>query len=65
MGNSGTGFSEPVNLVIVEVNAVGEPGLVAKPAAVLEVVERAHPKLGNAKIIFVLSLAKVRVQPHT
>ena len=58
------GGGDNISCIVVEVDAVGEPGVAAKPATVLKVVKRVHPKLRNTEIVFVLSLAKMCVQSN-
>ena len=48
----------------VEVDAVGEPDVVAEPAQVVEVLQRAHAEALEAERLLVVGLGEVRVQPH-
>ena len=51
-------------LFVVEVNAVGEPDVVACPAEVLHVFKRAHALAREHKGFLVFRFTKVRVQAH-
>ena len=49
---------------VIEVNTVGEPDIVARPAEVLHVFKRAHTLAREHEGFLVLRFAKVRVQTH-
>ena len=49
---------------VIEVNTVGEPDVVARPAEVLHVFKRAHALAREHEGFLVLCFAKVRVQAH-
>ena len=52
------------DLGAVEVHAVGEPHVVAQPAEVVEVLQRAHAEALEAEVLLVARLGEVGVQPH-
>ena len=49
---------------VIEVNTMGEPDIVARPAEVLHVFKRAHALAREHEGLLVLRFAKVRVQTH-
>ena len=59
------GLGEDAQLLVVEVDAVGEPDVVAGPAETLHVLERADALACEHEVFFVLRLAQVGVQTHT
>ena len=64
MRNRGAGFAEAANFFVVEVDAVGEPGIAPKPATILKIVERTHPERCETEIVFVLCFSKMCVQSN-
>ena len=59
------GLGEDAQLLVVEVDAVGEPNVVAGPAETLHVLERTDALTREHEVFFVLRLAQVGVQTHT
>ena len=59
------GLGEDAQLLVVEVDAVGEPDVVAGPAETLHVLERADALTREHEVFFILRLAQVGVQTHT
>ena len=49
------GLAEAAHLALVEVDAVGEPDVVAEPAELLEVLDRAHAEQLEAELLLVLA----------
>ena len=64
MGDAGAGLAEASDLVVVEVDAVGQPGAIAEPAGGLEVVQRSHPEQLLTVLRLVLGFCQVGVQAH-
>ena len=64
MRDAGAGLAEARDLALVEVHAVREPDVVAEPAELLEVLDRAHAEALAAERLLVDRLGQVRVQPH-
>ena len=61
--DAGAGLAEAADLALVEVDAVGEPDVVAQPADLLEVLDRPHAEQLEAELLLVERLGHVRVQP--
>ena len=57
-------LAEARDLALVEVHAVREPDVVAEPAELLEVLDRAHAEALQAERLLLDGLGHVRVQPH-
>src|SRR5699024_10761006 len=62
VGHCGTGGAEAVDLVLVEVDPVGQPGPVAQPTAGLEVVRRALSEPLPAEVVLIDGLGQAGVQ---
>ena len=60
--HAGAGLAEPPHLALVQVHAVGEPDVVAEPADLLEVLDRAHAEQLEAELLLVERLGHVGVQ---
>ena len=58
----GAGLAEAAHLGVVEVHAVREPHVVAQPAELFEVLDRAAAEQLQAELLLVLGLGHVRVQ---
>ena len=63
VGDGGSCPAEPCDFAFVEMNAVRQPGPLAKPAAILQIVERAAAVEFVAVAVLVLGLGEMRVQP--
>ena len=55
--------AEAAHLVVVEVDAVGEPDPVVQPAAFLEIVDRPATEMLEAVFVLVARLAEMGVEP--
>ena len=62
--DAGAGRAHARRLGLVEMDAVGEPHVVAEPADAVEVLQRPHAELLEAELLLVDRLGQVRVQPH-
>ena len=62
MGNAGAGLRQTAQLLPVEMDAVGEPGAIGQPAAVLDIVDRRAAEAFAALGDLVARLRKMRVQ---
>ncbi len=64
MADGRLGLAEPLHLVGIEEDAVGEPGPRIEPAALLEIVERTAAIHLLAEFVLVLGLGEMGVQAH-
>src|SRR5262249_17961055 len=64
VGDPGSGGPEAADLGIVEMHAVGEPHVVAEPAELVEVLDRAHAEPLLTELLLVERLGQMRVQAH-
>ena len=64
VGHAGAGFGQHPQLLVVEVDAVGEPHVAARPAQTLHVLQRADALPLEHEVLLVLGLTQVGVQPH-
>ena len=55
--------AEAAHLVVVEMDAVGEPDAIVQPAAFLEIVDRPAAEMLEAVFVLVARLAEMGVQP--
>ena len=55
--------AEARDLLVVEVDAVGEPDAIGQPAALLQVVDRPAAEVLQAVLVLVVGLAEMGVQP--
>ena len=62
MGDSGTGRSQNSHLVIVNVDAVGKPDVVADPTPLVEHLDRSSAETFKTVGLFLDRLAQVRMQ---
>ena len=61
-GSAGPG--NPLDVIAVEVHAVGEPDIRPQPLQIIQQLQRPAPKYPLAILLFVNCLGDVRVQPH-
>ena len=61
--DAGAGVAHPLRLARVEVDAVREPDVLAEPAELLDVLERAHAEALEAERLLVDRLGEVGVEP--
>ncbi len=59
MAYANTCLAEPLNLIIVEVNAVGKPYPIIHPAQLFHIINWPAAKMLKAVIIFIMGLAEV------
>ena len=62
--DAGPGRAHPPGLGAVQVDAVGEPDVIAQPPELVEVAQRAHAVALEAEVVLVARLGQVGVQPH-
>ena len=65
VGHAGTGLGQQTQLLIVEMDAVGEPDVIADPAQPLHVGQRADALPRQHEVLLVLGLTQVGVEPYT
>ena len=63
--HAGAGLRQQAQLLVVEVDAVGEPHVVAQPAQPRHVLQRADALPLQHEVLLILRLAQVGVEPHT
>ena len=64
MGHAGTGLGQQTQLLIVEMDAVGEPDVIADPTKGFHVFQGPHPAPLPDEALLVLRLAEVGMEPH-
>ncbi len=63
--HAGTGRCDAPNFLVVEMNPVCKPDVVAGPAEALHQLERAFAKSLEAEMLLILRLRDMGVQPHS
>lgn len=62
MADADTRCTEAVDFDLVEMDAVGQPGLRAEPADTFQVIDAAHAETADAGLLFVWRFAQVGMQ---
>ena len=64
VGDAGLDLSDPLDLRVVQVDAVGVPHVVARPVEILHQLSRPAAELLDAEALFVQRLSQVRMQAN-
>ena len=64
MGNAGTGLGQDAQLLVIEVDAVGIPHILANPAQALHIFQRTDTLALEHEVFLILGLTQVGVQAH-
>ena len=64
VGNAGTGLGQDAQLLVIEVDAVGIPHILADPAQALHIFQRTDTLALEHEVFLILGLTQVGVQAH-
>ena len=65
MGNTGSGARKKVNLCRIQLDTMGVPDVIARPAQILGVLPRTAAKFGQGLGDILVILSQMSVQHHT